>query len=83
MPDASQVAAEDGLCGPDDAVLQARLNNTETLAELGRLLGHLDEGQHVELKSFISEFSSLFSDTPTCTGLIEHDVDVGDAKPIR
>ena len=47
MPDASQVAAEDGLRGPDDAVLQARLNNTETLAELDRLLGHLDEGQRV------------------------------------
>ena len=83
MPDTSQGAAEDGVHGPDDAVLQARLNNTEALAELDSLLGHLDEGQRDELKALISEFSSLFSDTPTCTGLIEHDIDVGDSKPIR
>ena len=34
VPDVSQVAAEDGVRGPDDAVLRARLNNTETLAKL-------------------------------------------------
>lgn len=35
------------------------------------------------MKSLIFEFSSLFSDIPTCTSLIEHDIDVGDAQPIR
>lgn len=33
--------------------------------------------------SLISEFSILFSDAPTQTHLIEHDIDVGEAKPIR
>ncbi len=31
----------------------------------------------------MSDFPSLFSDTPSCTHLIEHDIDVGDAEPIR
>ncbi len=29
------------------------------------------------------EFFVLFSDTPPCTHLIEHDIYVGDAKPVR
>lgn len=33
--------------------------------------------------SLISEFPKLFSDSPSRTHLIEHDIDVGDAKPIR
>lgn len=79
----SQVAAEDGVQGPDDAVLHGRLNNTESLAKLDSLLTHLEGRQREQLKSLIFEFSSLFSDIPTCTSLIEHDIDVGDAQPIR
>lgn len=77
------VAAEDDDCSPNEAVLQVRLNNTEKLAGLDSLLGHLDGEQHEELKYLIFQFPSLFSDTPTCTSLIEHDTDVGDAQPIR
>ena len=77
------VAAEDGVCGPDDAVLQARLSNSEMLASLVSLLGHLECKHREQLKSLIYEFSSLFSDTPTCTNVIEHDIDVGDTKPIQ
>lgn len=35
-----------------------------------------------QLGNLIKAYPSLFSHTPTCTNLIEHDVDVGDAKPI-
>ncbi len=31
----------------------------------------------------IKSYPSLFEDTPSCTHLIEHDIDVGDAQPIR
>ena len=31
----------------------------------------------------IQRFPGLFSDTPTHTNLIEHDIDIGDADPIR
>ena len=68
---------------PDDAVLHVRLDNSEMLAGLDSLLGHLDVEQRGQLKSLIFEFSPLFSDTPTCTSMIEHDIEVGDAKPVR
>lgn len=74
---------EDEVQGPDDSMLHARLNNSETLAKLEGVLDHLDLQQQAELKAFIFEFPCLFSDTPTCTTLIEHDIEVGDAKPIR
>lgn len=65
-----------------EGVLQPRLKNSETLAQLDALLGHLDGDKHEQLVKVIQSYLCLFSDTPTCTDLIEHDVDVGDAKPI-
>lgn len=69
--------------GPDDCVLKPRLRNSEKLAELNTLFGHLPGERASELSSLLSDFPSLFSDTPSCTHLIEHDIDVGDAEPIR
>lgn len=53
------------------------------MAKLEGVLDHLDLQQQAELKALIFEFPCLFSDTLTCTTLIEHDIKVGDAKPIR
>lgn len=79
----AQVAAEDGVQFPDDAVLHGCLSNTQKLAELDGMLGHLSGEQRDELKSLIFEFSSLFSDIPTCTSLIEHDIDTQGARPVK
>ena len=68
---------------PDDCVLLPRLKNSEMLDNLDGLLGHMSEKQRNELKSLILSFSSLFSDVPTCTNVMEHDIDIGDAAPIR
>ena len=38
---------------PDDAVLHVRLDNSEMLAGLDSLLGHLDVEQRGQLKSLI------------------------------
>lgn len=78
----SQVASleEEGL--HDNGVLQPRLKNSETLARLHTVLEHLEEDKCKQLVQLIQSYPSLFSDTPTCTNLIEHDVDVGDAWPI-
>ena len=65
-----------------DGVLQPRLKNSKTLANLNVILGHLDESKCKRLVELIQSYPGLFSDTPTRTHLIEHDVDVGDAKPI-
>lgn len=34
-----------------------------------------------ELINLIKSYPCLFADTPSCTQLIEHDIDVGDAQP--
>lgn len=68
---------------PDDCVLQGRLKNSEVLRALPQLCAHLDEVRQVELCNLINEYPALFSDTPSCTNLIEHDIDVGAAEPIK
>lgn len=50
LPNVAQVAAEDGVQVPDDAVLHGCLNNTQKLAELDSMLGHLSGEQRDELK---------------------------------
>lgn len=44
---------------------------------------HLTDARRTDLIDLISEYISLFPDTPSCTNLIEHDIDVGDSVPIR
>lgn len=70
---------EEKIKSPDIGVLQGRLKNSESL----RKLGHLPAAQVKELSDLILSFPALFSDTPTRTHLIEHDIEVGDAAPIR
>jgi hypothetical protein len=69
---------EEDVPGPDDCILQGRLENI-----LGSLLTHLPVDGRKEMVGLIQTFPGLFSDTPTCTNLIEHDIDIGDADPIR
>ena len=64
-------------------MLQVRLKNSEALKSLPSVLGHLDEGKRNELVSLINRYPVLFSDTPSQTHLIEHDIDVGEAQPIK
>lgn len=68
---------------PDEAVLCGRLKNSETLQKLDTLFSHLSRDKAKQLVSLIGDFSSLFGDTPSQTNLIQHDIDVGDSKPIR
>lgn len=44
---------------------------------------HLSDLQRSELTKLVLDFPSLFADLPTHTHLIQHDVDVGDTRPIR
>src|SRR4029434_996346 len=78
-----RVAAEADGVAPDDSVLQPRLKNSEVLANLVSLVGHLSSEHRAELKALILLYPVLFSDTLTGTDLIEHDIDVNDASPIR
>lgn len=66
-----------------DEVLQGRLKNSQTLQNLGVLVDHLDLEKRDELVTLIRNYNVLFSDTPSQTHLLEHDIDIGDAKPIK
>lgn len=81
-PSGCDPMCEEELCTPD-GVLKGRLRNSEALARVQEMLQHLSESERGDLIGLIYEFSSLFGDTPSRTNLIEHDVDVGEAPPIR
>lgn len=77
------VLDEDDCIAPDDAVLRGRLKNSQSLHQLEKLLEHLQVGERNELIELINEFSMLFGDTPSRTNILYHDIDVGEAQPIR
>ena len=81
-PQSVGVEGEDE-AAPDDCLLLPRLKNSEMLKNLDGLLGHMPVEQRGDLESLISSFASLFSDVPTCTNVMAHDIDVGEAAPIR
>ncbi|KAL2091618.1 hypothetical protein ACEWY4_013881 [Coilia grayii] len=75
--------AENEVC-PNDSVLLPRLRNSEVLKNLDGLLKDLPVQQRGELQSLLLSFPMLFSDVPTCTDLIEHDIQVADdVMPIK
>lgn len=73
----------DGVPGPDDGVLSGRLKNSDSLSRLDVLLAHLPVAQRSELAALINNFPGLFGDVPSRTTWVEHDIDVGDASPIK
>ena len=75
--------AEEGVATPDDSILQGRHKNSESLEKLDGLLGHLSESRGAELTELIRRYPAIFGDAPSRTHLVEHDIDVGDASPIR
>ena len=44
---------------------------------------HLSKEQEADMVELIHNFPCLFGDVPTCTTVLQHDIDVGDAKPIK
>lgn len=67
----------------DENLIQPRLGNSEQLNKLESMFGHLSPVKGEELRRLITSFRVLFSDIPSCTDMIQHDIDVGDSKPIR
>lgn len=62
---------------PESVLRLGRLKNSEALSHLNLLCRHLSATRSEELIELINSFPCLFSDTPGCTHLIEHDIDVG------
>jgi transposase InsO family protein len=61
----------------------AKLENSQILKNLDQKLLHLCTTQREQLKELINENKTLFPDVPTRTNKIFHDVDIGDAIPIK
>lgn len=63
--------------------MYGRLKNSETLCNLDKLFVHLPESNRAELVQLVSRYPCLFGDIPSQTDWAEHDIDVGDSKPIK
>ena len=60
-----------------------RLTNSDVLRNLDSKLSHLSQSQRQDLEKLLLEFEHLFPDVPTRTDQIYHDVDVGNADPVK
>lgn len=71
---------EKGLPDSDQFGVSSRVS---LFGELGNSLGYLEAYEGDQLHGLIHIFSCLFHDASSCSRLLEHDIDVGDAKPIK
>ncbi len=69
--------------GPSHGIVEGDLNNSEVLANLAYHLSHLCEPEKTDIIKLVSSFPSLFSDVPTRTHVIEHNIDVCMAQPVK
>lgn len=73
---------EDGLI--THPILQSpQLPKSEMLKLLPNQISYLDAYQQRDILNLVSEFSCLFGNVPTRTTVLEHDIDVKDAQPIK
>ena len=64
-------------------VVSCKLTNSQILNDLESKLSHLKPDQQLQMKQLILKYEKLFPDVPKRTTVAVHDVDVGDAKPIK
>ena len=67
----------------DDIGVSPKLTNSVVLENIDEKLCHLSSSEREELSALIREYSHLFTDIPGRTDVTCHDVDVGDADPIK
>lgn len=63
-------------------IIQGRLRNSESISKLEKLSLSLPASQRDELCYLIRSCPTLFSDVPSWTDLLEHDIEVGEARHI-
>lgn len=61
----------------------ARLTNSETLKSFPSSLQHLSAEQQRDILELVDRFPCLFADVPTRTSILQHDIVVSHAKPIK
>ncbi|XP_052093704.1 uncharacterized protein LOC127729824 [Mytilus californianus] len=60
-----------------------RLKNSKILSNLDSKFAHLSFDRREKIKALVFSFKNLFPDVPNKTTAVCHDVDVGDASPIK
>lgn len=73
-------------CAVEDGVAQTstpHLKNSSILSDLRSYLVHLSEKQYEDICNLIQSFPSLFSDVPSRTSVLCHDIEVGSASPVK
>ncbi|KAK7918866.1 hypothetical protein WMY93_010150 [Mugilogobius chulae] len=84
VPEELSSAENDGdIPGPSAALVQGRLQNSEVLSTLDNHFLHLPVDQRTDILALICSHLSLFSDVPSRTHVLHHDIDVGDNAPIK
>lgn len=73
----------DELCLRSMPTSSVRLNNSEVLSDLNSYLLHLSDVQRADVVKLINSFLCLFSDVPTQTNVVKHDIEVHDHPPIK
>ena len=58
-------------------------SNSDILNNLGLKFKHLDADKAAALVDLINNYKDLFQDAPGKTSVLEHDVDIGGAQPIK
>lgn len=74
---------EDGLLERTISVLCARLENSKILGNLEEHLSYLSDPAQSDICHLIRCHAPIFGDKPTQTAVLQHDIDVGDHKPIK
>ena len=69
--------------GKQDNLGCLKSKNSSILDNLDQKLNHLDSEKKDEVAKLILEYRHLFPDIPGRTDVLFHDVDVGEAKPIK
>ena len=66
-----------------DVKSMCKLSNSEVLERIDEKFTHLKEEEKETMKALVLKYRDIFPDVPRCTTIAEHDVDVGDARPIK
>ena len=78
-----EVPVEEDLVEPCVAQQCGRLSNTEFMSKGDTNLSYLSAEQRGDVLALLKSYPTLFGDTPSRTTVLEHDIDVGSAFPIK
>lgn len=73
----------EGLVVTYDGHLCGRLKNSEFLSTIDDQLCYLSVPQRQNIIDLLRFYTKILSDVPTQTSVLRHDIDVGDAPPIK